>query len=253
MLPAYPETKIVEPRFAAPGYSEKVEPGVIDSRLSGFIDKEGLIMDSRMLSESRQNVIAFTEGKEHVNCQEPPARFSDFPPPPENNTINDLQQQHSQQQEQQQPVQQQPPLAFADNEVLNFAVNGEQSMVVDSLLDAPYGYDTRYNSLAGQTVPITLKHHHQHTGNVSPQYVYQNFGTIHSGMLRVAEPGTSSAAQRSMTLQNPKKKIVANAQIAQNAFSTLECEKRRRGPSGGGGNSGKVAAAKGNFCAGSAV
>ncbi|XP_023245833.1 uncharacterized protein LOC106645364 [Copidosoma floridanum] len=259
MLPAYPETKVIEPRFAAPGFPEKTDQNVVDSRLSGFVDKEGLIMDSRMLSESRQNVIAFAEGKEHPNCQEPPARFSDFPPPPE----------PQQQLVQPSPsVQQQPPLAFADKEPPDFTGNEQQS-IVDSLLDAPYGYDTRYNSLAGQTVPITLKHHHQQqlpsnstvAAMQSNQYHYQNFGTIHSGMLRVAEPGTSStssncSSQRSMTLQNPKRKATANAQIAQNTFSTLECERRRRG--GGGGVGGNAAAAmqvpgKANFCAGSAV
>lgn len=97
--------------------------------------------------------------------------------------------------------------------------------------DVPY-FDPRYNNLAGQTVPITLKHPNTTTPNstvaaIQSQYAYQNFGTIHTGMLRVSEPGTSSSSnssQRSMTLQNPKRK----AQIAQNTFSTLECEKRKQ-------------------------
>lgn len=260
MLPAYPETKIIEqPRFVATGFSEKPDQSVVDSRLSGFIDKEGLVMDSRLLSESRQNVIAFTEDKEHANCQEPPpVHFSDF-----SLSNHSDQQQHT-------TLQQQPPLAFADNEPSVF-INGEQqhSMVVDSLLDAPYGYDTRYNNLnlAGQTVPITLKHHHHQPINNSSQYHYQNFGTIHSGVLRVSEPGTSSttssncSSQRSMTLQNPKRKAAtSNAQIAQNAFSTLECEKRKRGGGGSGGSSSSSSSTttamqlpKTNFCAGSAV
>ncbi|XP_031787556.1 uncharacterized protein LOC100678312 isoform X2 [Nasonia vitripennis] len=281
MLPAYPETKIIEPRFVATGFPDKADQSVVDSRLSGFVDKEGLIMDSRMLSESRQNVIAFAEGKEHPNCQEPPARFSDFPPP---HLPTEQQQQQSAQQLQQQSIQQQPPLAFADKESHVYTAEQQQQLqqqqiqqqqqqqqqLVDSLLDAPYGYDTRYNSLAGQTVPITLKHHHQTNTTVaaiqssqSPQYIYQNFGTIHSGMLRVAEPGTSStssncSSQRSMTLQNPKRKTAVNAQIAQNTFSTLECERRRRGGGGGGGGgvgppAAMTAAGKANFCAGSAV
>ncbi|XP_011497756.1 PREDICTED: uncharacterized protein LOC105362104 [Ceratosolen solmsi marchali] len=249
MLPAYPETKIIEPRFAGAGFPEKTDQNVVDSRLSGFVDKEGLIMDSRMLSESRQNVIAFAEAKEHPNCQEPPARFSDFPPPPPANGMSTEQQQ---QQQEQQLVQQQPPLAFADKE----------AHASDSLLDAPYGYESHYNSLAGQTVPITLKHqhHHQHyQANASAQYIYQNFGTIHSGMLRVAEPSVAAncSSQRSMTLQNPKRKSLAGpGHIAQNTFSTLECEKRRRGGGGGGAGSGPgigEAPLSAGFCAGSAV
>ncbi|XP_023316269.1 uncharacterized protein LOC106658517 [Trichogramma pretiosum] len=257
MLPAYPETKIVESRFVAAGQSFPVQDqsdpnAVIDSRPSGYVDKEGNLVDSRLLSEPRQNVVTFAEDKEHPSCQEPPARFSDFPlPPVETTTIvtND--------QPQQQSVQQQPPLAFADKEAGNFIANGEHSIVVDSL-DIQYGYDSRYNNLAGQTVPITLKHHHPHHRQghtqASQQYVHQNCGTIHSGMLRVAEPGTSSSNQRSMTLQNPKRKIISNTQIAQNTFSTLECENRRgRGVNVDGRNTGQVASAKGNFCAGSAV
>ncbi|XP_058797694.1 uncharacterized protein LOC131667935 [Phymastichus coffea] len=251
MLPAYPETKIIEPRFVGTGFPDKADQNIVDSRLSGFVDKEGL-------------VIAFAEGKEQLACQEPPARFSDFPPPPLPLPTE------QQQQQQQQPItpQQQPPLAFADKDTHGFIV--EQQTADQSLLDAPYGYDTRYNSLAGQTVPITLKHHHQATVSVSaiqssptPQYVYQNFGTIHSGMLRVAEPGTSStmssncSSQRSMTLQNPKRKVTGGAPIAQNAFSTLECERRRRTGGGGGGGASTTAAmaasGKANFCAGSAV
>ncbi|CAB0028046.1 unnamed protein product [Trichogramma brassicae] len=257
MLPAYPETKIVESRFVAAGQNFPVQDqsdpnAVIDSRPSGYVDKEGNLVDSRLLSEPRQNVVTFAEDKEHPSCQEPPARFSDFPlPPVETTTIvtND--------QPQQQSVQQQPPLAFADKEAGNFIANGEHSIVVDSL-DIQYSYDSRYNNLAGQTVPITLKHHHPHHRQghtqASQQYVHQNCGTIHSGMLRVAEPGTSSSNQRSMTLQNPKRKIISNTQIAQNTFSTLECENRRgRGVNVDGRNTGQVASAKGNFCAGSAV
>ncbi|KAJ8681719.1 hypothetical protein QAD02_017511 [Eretmocerus hayati] len=188
VLPAYPETKIIDAARFADGKLIVDASGVVDSRLSGFVDKEGLL--------------------------------------------------------------------------------------VDSLLDAPYGYDTRYNSLAGHTVPITLKHQH---APASPQYVYQNFGTIHSGVLRVAEPGQGMmnpgaggqvAHRGSMTLQNPKRKVSGNtAHIAQNTFSTLECErrgsKRGSGPGGGGGGGGSLVRSDGNgplqpglknnFCAGSAV
>lgn len=242
MLPAYPETKIID-------------PSVVDSRLSGFVDKEGLIMDSRMLSETRQNVVTFAEGKE-ASCQEPPVCFSDFPPPPGLPTD-----QPQLQVQQATPVQQLPPLAFADKEVI--VLTSEQQQMVDSLVDAPWGHDSRCNSLAGQTVPINVKHHHQPRVSASPQPVHQNFGTIHTGVLRVAEPGTSSttssncSSQRSMTLQNPKKKIAqANPQIAQNTFSTLEYERRRRGGGGGGGTPHPAVSAAGrtnNFCAGSAV
>ena len=256
MLPSYPETKIIEPRFVGTGFSDKADQSIVDSRLSGFVDKEGLIMDSRMISESRQNMIAFAEGKEHTISQEPPARFSDFSSPPL------PAESHQQQIQPSLLMQQQPPLAFADNEPRS-CINEQQQplaqQIVDSLLDAPYGYDTRYNTLAGQTVPITLNHHHQivSVAASSPQYIYQNFGAIHSGILRVSEPGTSSTSsnctnQRSMTLQNPKRKNTVNAQIAQNTFSTLECERRRRGGGSGGGGSGAMTG-KANFCTGSAV
>ncbi|CAD6241377.1 GSCOCG00002704001-RA-CDS, partial [Cotesia congregata] len=114
----------------------------------------------------------------------------------------------------------------------------------ECLLDAPLGFN-RYNSMAGQTVPITLKHQNSPTVSaIQAQAMYQNFGTIHSGILRVSEPGTSSSSnssQRSMTLQNPKRK----SQIAQNTFSTLECEKRKPRAAG--------IAGKMNFYTGSTV
>ncbi|CAB0035454.1 unnamed protein product [Trichogramma brassicae] len=249
MLPAYPETKIVESRFVAAGQNFPVQDqsdpnAVIDSRPSGYVDKEGNLVDSRLLSEtSTERGDVCRRQRASKLSRASGERFSDFPlPPVETTTIvtND--------QPQQQSVQQQPPLAFADKEAGNFIANGEHSIVVDSL-DIQYSYDSRYNNLAGQTVPITLKHHHPHHRQghtqASQQYVHQNCGTIHSGMLRVAEPGTSSSNQRSMTLQNPKRKIISNTQIAQNTFSTLECENRRgRGVNVDGRNTGQVASAK---------
>ncbi|XP_043281994.1 uncharacterized protein [Venturia canescens] len=197
--PCYPDSQpIVDPRFA---FGEKADPSVVDSRLSGFADKEGL-MDSRILSDSRQNMIAFTDGKEHVLASGQEPRYVEFCGRVEQSTgLND------------------PRLANYQQESKN----------VESLLDAPLGYDSRY-TLAGQTVPITLKHQSPSVSTMKPQFMYQNFGTIHSGILRVSEPGTSSSSnssQRSMTLQNPKRK----SQIAQNTFSTMECEKRKgKGP-----------------------
>lgn len=67
MLPVYSNAKPGDPRFTI---VEKVDQNIVDSRLSGFVDKEGL-MDSRMLSESRQNMIAFTETKDHPVGQAP--------------------------------------------------------------------------------------------------------------------------------------------------------------------------------------
>lgn len=67
MLPAYPDTQnLVDPRFT---FVDKADPSIVDSRLSGFADKEGL-MDSRILPDSRQNMIAFNDSKEHVISQE---------------------------------------------------------------------------------------------------------------------------------------------------------------------------------------
>ncbi|XP_014295451.1 uncharacterized protein LOC103571396 isoform X1 [Microplitis demolitor] len=186
MLPAYPDSQtLVDPRFT---FVDKADPGIVDSRLSGFADKEGL-MDSRILPDSRQNMIAFNDSKEHVISQE--------------------------------------------TRHVTYAENTKN----ECLLDAPLGFN-RYNSLAGQTVPITLKHQNSPTVSaIQAQAMYQNFGTIHSGILRVSEPGTSSSSnssQRSMTLQNPKRK----SQIAQNTFSTLECEKRKQRATGVGGKAG---------------
>ncbi|XP_034933915.1 uncharacterized protein [Chelonus insularis] len=223
MLPAYPDAQNVDPRFT---FVDKADPGVVDSRLSGFADKEGL-MDSRMLPDSRQNMIAFTDSKEHIHGQEP--RYvtccqnecldhcSVEPVFDTNNVMTVLDPRH---------------VTYADN------------TKNESLLDAPVGYG-RYNHMAGQTVPITLKHQNSPTVSAIPtQQMYQNFGTIHSGILRVSEPGTSSSSnssQRSMTLQNPKRK----SQIAQNTFSTLECEKRKQRAPG--------IAGKTSFYTGSAV
>lgn len=206
VLPAYPDTKSTDTRYS---FGDKSEASVIDSRLSGFADKEGLI-DSRILSDSRQNMIAFTESKEHPVGQEP--RYSEFSPRTTEQNIVDSR-----------------LSGFTEKEGLldsRLSGYGEKN---ESLLDTPFGYDTRYNSLAGQTVPITLKNQNTSVSAIQSQYIYQNFGTIHSGILRVSEPGTSSSSnssQRSMTLQNPKRK----SQIAQNTFSTMECEKKKRGP-----------------------
>ncbi|XP_076645089.1 uncharacterized protein LOC143354710 [Halictus rubicundus] len=216
VLPAYPDTKNADPGYT---FSGKSEASVIDSRLSGFVDKEGLI-DSRILSDSRQNMIAFTESKEHTVGQEP--RYTEFAPrTTEQNAVDSR------------------LSAFTEKEGLldsRLSGYGERN---ESLLDTPLGY----NSLAGQTVPITLKNQNTSVSAIQSQYIYQNFGTIHSGILRVSEPGTSSSSnssQRSMTLQNPKRK----SQIAQNTFSTMECEKRKRGPG---------LAGKSGFYTGSAV
>ncbi|XP_076381208.1 uncharacterized protein LOC117226179 [Megalopta genalis] len=219
VLPAYPDAKNADPGYTFTG---KSEASVIDSRLSGFADKEGLI-DSRILSDSRQNMIAFTESKEHTVGQEP--RYTEFAPRATEQTVVDSR------------------LTFTEKEGLldsRLSGYGEKG---ESLLDTPFGYDTRYNTLAGQTVPITLKNQNTSVSAIQSQYIYQNFGTIHSGILRVSEPGTSSSSnssQRSMTLQNPKRK----SQIAQNTFSTMECEKRKRGPG---------LAGKSGFYTGSAV
>ncbi|XP_076293360.1 uncharacterized protein LOC143215264 [Lasioglossum baleicum] len=216
VLPAYPDTKNADPGYT---FSGKSEASVIDSRLSGFVDKEGLI-DSRILSDSRQNMIAFTESKEHTVGQEP--RYTEFAPRTTEQNVVDSR-----------------LSAFTEKEGLldsRLSGYGERN---ESLLDTPLGY----NSLAGQTVPITLKNQNTSVSAIQSQYIYQNFGTIHSGILRVSEPGTSSSSnssQRSMTLQNPKRK----SQIAQNTFSTMECEKRKRGPG---------LAGKSGFYTGSAV
>ncbi|XP_063980726.1 uncharacterized protein LOC135164381 [Diachasmimorpha longicaudata] len=221
MLPAYPDAQVVDPRFT---FVDKVEPGVVDSRLSGFVDKEGLI-DSRILSDSRQNMIAFTDSKEHSLGQEP--RYVEFCTGVRvEKCPNDLMN-HS------------PNItAISDARHVTYADTNPNA---ETLMDSPMSYN-RYNTLAGQTVPIMLKHHNSPSVSaIQAQGMYQNFGTIHasnvhpgpmhsgtihSGILRVSEPGTSSSSnssQRSMTLQNPKRK----SQIAQNTFSTLECEKRK--------------------------
>ncbi|XP_011707402.1 PREDICTED: uncharacterized protein LOC105462477 [Wasmannia auropunctata] len=203
VLPIYPDGKNIDPRY---NNFEKSEGNVVDSRLSGFTDKEGFI-DSRILSESRQNMIAFTDNKEPDQEQRYNTEFS-----ARNTDQNIVDSRLS---------------GFADKEGL---LDSRLSGYVDkneSLLDTPFGYDTRFNSLAGQTVPITLKNQNASVSAIQSQYIYQNFGTIHSGILKVSEPGTSSSSnssQRSMTLQNPKRK----SQIAQNTFSTMECEKRKR-------------------------
>lgn len=220
MLPAYADNKNVDPRFT---FVEKPEQSIIDSRLSGFADKESL-MDSRILSGSRQNMIAFTDGKEHV-LQGAEPRYTEFSTRSEQSVVDSR------------------LSGFADKEGLLDSRLGVYSDKGESLLDTSFGFDTQYNSLAGQTVPITLKHQNSTVSAIQSQFIYQNFGTIHSGILGVSEPGTSSSSnssQRSMTLQNPKRK----SQIAQNTFSTLECEKRKRGPGVTG---------KGSYYAGSAV
>lgn len=202
VLPAYPDNKGIDPR-----YFDKTEGNVVDSRLSGFTDKEGFI-DSRILSDSRQNMIAFTDNKESGQEQRYTTDFSTRTTETQEVVDSRLS-------------------GFADKEGL---LDSRLSGYVDkneSLLDTPFGYDTRYNSLAGQTVPITLKNQNTSVSAIQSQYIYQNFGTIHSGILKVSEPGTSSSSnssQRSMTLQNPKRK----SQIAQNTFSTMECERKKR-------------------------
>ncbi|XP_014616333.1 PREDICTED: uncharacterized protein LOC106793703 isoform X1 [Polistes canadensis] len=221
VLPAYPDPKNTDPRYT---FVDKPDANVIDSQLSGFVDKEGLI-DSRILSDSRQNMIAFSENKEQTLNQEP--RYTEYAARATETNVIDSRLSGFVEKE-----------GLLDSRLAGYAERNE------SLLDTPLGYDSRYNSLAGQTVPITLKHHNTSVSAIQSQYIYQNFGTIHSGILRVSEPGTSSSSnssQRSMTLQNPKRK----SQIAQNTFSTMECEKRKqRGP----GLVGKA-----GFYAGSAV
>lgn len=203
VLPAYPDNKSIDPRYTF----DKTEGNVVDSRLSGFTDKEGFI-DSRILSDSRQNMIAFTDNKESGQEQRYTTDFSARTTETQEIVDSRLS-------------------GFADKEGL---LDSRLSGYVDkneSLLDTPFGYDTRYNSLAGQTVPITLKNQNTSVSAIQSQYIYQNFGTIHSGILKVSEPGTSSSSnssQRSMTLQNPKRK----SQIAQNTFSTMECERKKR-------------------------
>ncbi|XP_043490811.1 uncharacterized protein LOC122516770 isoform X2 [Polistes fuscatus] len=220
-LLSYPDPKNTDPRYT---FVDKPDANVIDSQLSGFVDKEGLI-DSRILSDSRQNMIAFSENKEQTLNQEP--RYTEYAARATETNVVDSRLSGFAEKE-----------GLLDSRLAGYAERNE------SLLDTPLGYDSRYNSLAGQTVPITLKHHNTSVSAIQSQYIYQNFGTIHSGILRVSEPGTSSSSnssQRSMTLQNPKRK----SQIAQNTFSTMECEKRKqRGP----GLVGKA-----GFYAGSAV
>lgn len=199
VLPAYPDNKNVDPRYNF----DKSEGSVVDSQLSGFTDKEGFI-DSRILSDSKQNMIAFAD-KEPGHEQ----RYTDFPTRNVDQNIIDSR------------------LSFADKEGLLDSRLSGYGDTNESLLDTPFGYDTRFNSLAGQTVPIMLKNQNTSVSAIQSQYIYQNFGTIHSGILKVSEPGTSSSSnssQRSMTLQNPKRK----SQIAQNTFSTMECEKKKR-------------------------
>ncbi|XP_020278550.1 uncharacterized protein LOC109852110 [Pseudomyrmex gracilis] len=202
VLPAYPaDNKNLDPRYNF----DKTEGNVVDSQLSGFTDKEGFI-DSRILSDSRQNMIAFTDNKEPSQEQ----RYTDFPARNTEPNVMDSR-----------------LTGFADKEDLLDSRLTSYVEKTESLLDTPFGYDTRFNSLAGQTVPITLKNQNPSVSAIPSQYIYQNFGTIHSGILRVSEPGTSSSSsssQRSMTLQNPKRK----SQIAQNTFSTMECEKKKR-------------------------
>jgi len=204
VLPAYPaDSKNVDPRYNF----DKSEGSVIDSQLSGFTDKEGFI-DSRILSDSRQNMIAFTD-KEQPGLEQ---RYADFA----GRNVD------------QPNVLDSRLSGFADKEgLLDSRLSGYTVDNNESLLDTPFGYDTRFNSLAGQTVPIVLKNQNTSVSAIQSQYIYQNFGTIHSGILKVSEPGTSSSSnssQRSMTLQNPKRK----SQIAHNTFSTMECEKKKR-------------------------
>ncbi|XP_066584330.1 uncharacterized protein [Prorops nasuta] len=223
VLPAYPEAKVTDPRYTL---IDKAEASVVDSRLSGFVDKDGLI-DSRILTEAKQGMVAFTDSKEHCMPQDP--RCVEFAA---RNTVE-----HG-------VVVESRLSGFVDKEgLMDSRLAGYAVDNSESLLDTPFGYDTRYNSLAGQTVPITLKHQNPSVAAIQSQYIYQNFGTIHSGILRVSEPGTSSSSnssQRSMTLQNPKRK----SQIAQNTFSTMECEKTKRASG---------LAGKAGFYAGSAV
>lgn len=222
VLPAYPDSKtvVVDPRYS---FVEKSEGSVIDSRLSGFTDKEGGFVDSRILADNRQNMIVFTDNKETTTTtgQSEQQRYTD-----QNITDSRMS-------------------GFVNKEGhLDSRITVTYAEKNESLLDTPFGYDTRYNSLAGQTVPITLKNQNPSVAAIQNQYMYQNFGTIHSGILRVSEPGTSSSSnssQRSMTLQNPKRK----SQIAQNTFSTMECEKRKQRASGLTG--------KASFYTGSAV
>ncbi|XP_050461167.1 uncharacterized protein LOC126856578 isoform X2 [Cataglyphis hispanica] len=208
VLPAYPDNKGIDPRYNF----DKTEGSVVDSRLSGFTDKEGFI-DSRILSDSRQNMIAFTDNKESGQEQ----RYT-----------NDFSARSAEAQD----IVDSRLSGFADKEgLLDSRLSGYVDKNESSLLDTPFGYDTRYQSLAGQTVPITLKNQNTSVSAIQSQYIYQNFGTIHSGILKVSEPGTSSSSnssQRSMTLQNPKRK----SQIAQNTFSTMECERKKRASGG---------------------
>ncbi|CAD6208581.1 GSCOCG00012741001-RA-CDS, partial [Cotesia congregata] len=228
MLPAYPDTQnLVDPRFT---FVDKADPSIVDSRLSGFADKEGL-MDSRILPDSRQNMIAFNDSKEHVISQE--TRYgiiSNLFAVIYNHTSSDENKKKflfsiSNSYESQKLIYILKRMKEILSRVYLYEKMGYNTKS-ECLLDAPLGFN-RYNSMAGQTVPITLKHQNSPTVSaIQAQAMYQNFGTIHSGILRVSEPGTSSSSnssQRSMTLQNPKRK----SQIAQNTFSTLECEKRK--------------------------
>lgn len=228
ILPAYQNQQVVDPQFT---FVDKVEPGIVDSQLSGFADKEGF-MDSRILSDSRQNTVKFTEGKQIIlNSQQ----YQQEPRYIEFCTGSRIEQQQS------------SPNVMVVSDSKNVNNYTDELRHNQFLVNAQMNC-SHYNSLAGQTVPIVLKHSNQNIGTQS-QSMYQNFGTLHpGGILRISEPGTSTSSnlnsnsnQRSMTLQNPKKK----PQIGQNTFSTLECEKRGQRASG---HAGKV-----GFYSGSAV
>ncbi|XP_015588497.1 uncharacterized protein LOC107264599 isoform X3 [Cephus cinctus] len=195
-----------------------------------YVDKSDLsnilpaYPDDTKSADPRQNMIAFTDAKEHTVGHEP--RYTEFSGRNEQSIVDSR------------------LSGFADKEgLLDSRLGVGYTDKNESLLDSPFAFDSQYNTLAGQTVPITLKHQNASVSAIQSQFIYQNFGTIHSGILRVSEPGTSSSSnssQRSMTLQNPKRK----SQIAQNTFSTMECEKRKRGPG---------IAGKAGYYAGSAV
>ncbi|XP_044016521.1 uncharacterized protein LOC122857995 isoform X2 [Aphidius gifuensis] len=245
ILPSYPNSQIVEPQFT---FVDKIEPGIVDSRLSGFADKEGF-MDSRILSDSRQNIMTYTEDKEHVlNSQQQHQQ-----------QLHQQQLQQQQQLHQQQQLQESRYVEFCNSPRMQEQCSNNDTLMSNVIIvsdtrhpmtNNEYLHDNKNynccNNLAGQTVPIILKHNNQNQNitTIQSHGMYQNFGTIHSG--RCSEPSTSTSTntnQRSMTLQNPKRKN----QIGQNTFSTLECEKRGNGQKTSG-HCGKI-----GFYAGSAV
>lgn len=202
ILPTYQETQTLVDTHIV--FVDKAATSVINSEDTEYHRKDSLT-DSRVVLESRQNMIAFTDGIQYSFVQEP--RYVHFLSGGKLDS-ND-------------PIIPSNIILYCRN--VSYA---EQLCKTDSLMDAPLAYN-RYNNLAGQTVPITLKRQNSPTVSaIQPLSMYQNCATIYSGTLKVSDAGTSSSyncSQRSMTL--PKR----NSELGQNSFSTVECQRKRHG------------------------